>query len=50
MYNAFNHTQLQGVDNAARFDAAGAQVNGRFGQAISARSPRVMQASIRFVF
>jgi hypothetical protein len=50
MYNVFNHTQFQGVDNNARFDTAGRQVNGRFGQVISARTPRVMQASIRFTF
>ena len=50
VYNAFNHTQFLGVDNGARFDASGRQVNGRFGQLISARSPRVMQVSLRFTF
>lgn len=50
LYNAFNHTQFAGVDNAARFDAAGHQVNARLGQVISTRSPRVMQFSLRFVF
>jgi len=50
MYNVFNHAQFLGVDNSARFDTAGRQVNGRFGQVISARSPRVMQASLRFSF
>jgi hypothetical protein len=49
-YNAFNHTQFLGVDNGARFDAAGNQVNARFGQVISARAPRVMQVSLRFAF
>jgi hypothetical protein len=34
----------------ARFDAAGNQVNTRFGQVITARSPRIMQGSVRFTF
>lgn len=50
MYNAFNHTQFSGVDTTARFDPAGNQVNARFGQVTSTRSPRVMQISLRFVF
>lgn len=50
MYNAFNHTQYMGVDTGARFDAAGRQVNTRLGQVISTRTPRVMQASVRFTF
>ena len=50
MYNAFNHTQYQGVDTGARFDPAGAQVNRRFGQVISTRLPRVMQAALHFYF
>lgn len=49
-YNTFNHTQYLGVDNAARFDVAGNQVNQRFGQVISARNPRVMQGSLRLIF
>jgi hypothetical protein len=50
MYNTFNHTQFSGVDTTARFDATGAQVNTRFGQVISTRAPRRMQASLRFRF
>jgi hypothetical protein len=50
MYNAFNHTQFQGVDSTARFDPAGNQVNARFGQLISARFPRVMQAGLHLYF
>ncbi|MEK7409469.1 MAG: hypothetical protein AAB225_30760 [Acidobacteriota bacterium] len=50
LYNVFNHTQFSGVDSTARFDPAGAQVNGRFGQATSARMPRIMQVSLRFRF
>src|SRR5439155_690611 len=34
IYNVFNHTQFATVDSAARFDAAGNQVNARFGQVI----------------
>ncbi len=50
MYNTFNHTQFLGVDSTARFDAAGRQVNQRFGEVISARGARVMQGSLRFSF
>ncbi len=50
MYNAFNHTQFSGVDSTARFDAAGNQVNARFGEVTSARTERRMQASLRFNF
>ena len=50
LYNAFNHTQFSGVDNGARFDAQGNQVNAQFGRFTSARSPRVMQGAINFTF
>jgi Carboxypeptidase regulatory-like domain/TonB-dependent Receptor Plug Domain len=50
MYNAFNHTQFSGLDTAARFDAAGNQVNSRFGEFTSARNPRQMQFALRFYF
>jgi hypothetical protein len=49
-YNAFNHTQFSDVDTSARFDAAGRQVNTRFGQLIAARAPRQIQFSLRYVF
>jgi hypothetical protein len=50
-YNAFNHTQFSGLDTGARFDAAtGAQANARFGEFTSARSPRQIQFSLRFLF
>ncbi|MCC7175841.1 MAG: hypothetical protein IT159_11655 [Bryobacterales bacterium] len=50
-YNLFNHTQFSGMDTTARFDSStGAQVNGQFGWATSARTPRLMQASLRFRF
>jgi hypothetical protein len=50
IYNVFNHTQFATVDAATRFDAAGNQVNTRFGQVITTRAPRVMQVALRFVF
>jgi hypothetical protein len=50
MYNALNHAQFRGVDTGARFDVNGNQVNSRFGQAISARFPRVMQAALHLYF
>jgi hypothetical protein len=49
-YNTFNHTQFAGVDATARFDAAGNQVNTRFGQLISSRSPRRLQLALKFDF
>jgi hypothetical protein len=49
-YNVFNHTQFLSINNNARFDVNGNQVNGQFGQAISARDPRIMQLSLRLKF
>ena len=49
-YNVFNHTQYAGVDTTARFNAAGQQINGTFGQVTSTRPPRQMQGSLRFQF
>jgi hypothetical protein len=48
--NTFNHTQFASWDTAARFDAQSRQINTRFGQAISARAPRVLQLAIRAEF
>jgi hypothetical protein len=50
VYNLFNHTQFMTLDTTPRYDAAGNQVNANFGRATVARSPRVMQASLRFLF
>jgi hypothetical protein len=50
MYNAFNHTQYDGVDNSARFNTAGEQVDGNFGKVTSTRLERRMQMSLRFEF
>jgi hypothetical protein len=49
-YNTFNHTQYNGIDVAPKYDPSGNQVNARFGQVISTRTPRVMQGSLRFTF
>ncbi len=49
-YNSFNHTQFSNVDNGARFDVQGNQVNGQFGRFTSSRSPRVMQGALNFTF
>ncbi|HYO84071.1 MAG TPA: Plug domain-containing protein, partial [Bryobacteraceae bacterium] len=49
-YNLFNHTQFNNVDNNARFDAQGRQVNGQFGQLTGARLERQMQGALRFEF
>jgi hypothetical protein len=50
MYNAFNHTQFNGVNTTAQFDAAGRLVNTQFGQITSARDPRIQQLSLRVSF
>jgi hypothetical protein len=50
LYNAFNHTQFAGFDATARFDPAGAQINGQFGQFTSARPPRLIQLAVRVSF
>ncbi|MCI0718090.1 MAG: carboxypeptidase-like regulatory domain-containing protein [Acidobacteria bacterium] len=50
LYNALNHTQFSQIDTTARFDPAGRQVNGRFGQVIATRLPRIMQFGLKFDF
>ncbi len=50
MYNILNHTQFSVIDNTARFDAVGVQVNQTFGDATATRNSRIMQGSIRFSF
>lgn len=49
-YNAFNHTQFNGVDTTALFNPAGLQTNARFGKLISAGNPRRMQLALKIVF
>jgi hypothetical protein len=50
MYNLFNHTQFDGVNNTARFNPAGQQINAQFGFVTSARQERRMQGALRFEF
>jgi hypothetical protein len=50
-YNALNHTQFSGMNTTAQFNpATGQQVNAALGTLTSARTPRVGQASLRFLF
>jgi hypothetical protein len=49
-YNAFNHTQFSAFDSSARFDAAGRQVNARFGEFTASRTPRIVQLALRLSF
>jgi hypothetical protein len=49
-YNVFNHTQFSFIDTTPKFDAAGNQVSGTFGQATVARDPRIMQFALRVEF
>lgn len=49
-YNAFNHTQFNAINAAARFDANGNQINSQFGQAIGAAQARVIQLGATLYF
>jgi Carboxypeptidase regulatory-like domain/TonB-dependent Receptor Plug Domain len=54
-YNLFNHTNFRDIDGGLSFTlntttGQVTQTNARFGQPISARSPRVMQGSLRLSF
>ena len=50
LFNAWNHTQFSGLFTTARFDAAGRQTDTNFGAYSSARSPRIIQLSLKVVF
>lgn len=50
LYNAFNHTQFSAFDSTARFDATGRQINARFGEFTTARTPRIVQLALRMTF
>ena len=50
VYNVFNHTNFRDIDAGLAFNAAGQQTNTRFGAPTAARTPRVMQAAIKFNF
>ena len=49
-YNLFNHPTWQTVNNVARFDPAGNQINDAFGTVMPDGSPRIIQLALRFVF
>jgi hypothetical protein len=49
-YNVFNHTNFNGVDTAAKFNAAGQQTNLTLGQYSSAQFPRRLQLALRITF
>jgi hypothetical protein len=49
-YNSFNHAQFTGVDNNARFDSAGNQVNKSLGQYITAAPARRLVLGLKFYF
>ena len=49
-YNAFNHTNFSGVDNAAKFNASGQQTSLTFGQYSAAQFPRRLQLALRISF
>lgn len=50
VYNLFNHPEAMTVNNTARFDPAGNQVNAAFGTVTATRPERRMQGSLRFTF
>jgi hypothetical protein len=50
LYNAFNQVIWTTVNNSARFDTTGAQINAQFGQVTGAANPRIGQVGLRFVF
>ncbi len=51
MFNAFNHTQFNSVNNSAVFDpTTGKQVNTAFGQLNGDSGPRIMQVALRLTF
>lgn len=49
-YNVLNHTRFSSVDNTARFNAAGQQINPTLGQYTAAVFPRRLQLAVRLMF
>jgi hypothetical protein len=50
IYNLFNHPQWATIDTSAQFNAAGEQTDRAFGTALTARTERRMQVSLRYQF
>ena len=49
-YNVFNHTQFNGVNTSAQFNAAGTQINTALGQYTGTLNPRRLQLALRVSF
>ncbi|MEP7366798.1 MAG: carboxypeptidase regulatory-like domain-containing protein [Acidobacteriota bacterium] len=49
-YNTFNHANFSAVDTTGRFDAAGAQVNARFGQYTATLDARRLVLGVKVFF
>jgi hypothetical protein len=49
-FNTLNHTQFTAVDNNARFDLTGKQVNQAFSQYTSAAPSRRLVLGVKFYF
>lgn len=49
-FNPWNHTQFSGLAATARFDKSGNQVDPNFGAYSGARTPRVIQFSLKVIF
>lgn len=49
-YNSFNHTQFNAVNTTGRFDAAGNQVNARFGQYTGSADARRLVLGLKLYF
>jgi hypothetical protein len=50
LFNAWNHTQFSDLYTSARFDVNGNQVDPNFGAYSAARTPRIIQLSLRVMF
>ena len=50
LFNAWNHTQFSGLYTTARFDTAGNQTDPNFGAYSAARTPRIIQLSLKVIF
>lgn len=50
LFNAWNHTQFSGLFTTAQFNPAGSQVDPNFGAFSTARTPRVIQLSLKVIF
>jgi hypothetical protein len=49
-YNAFNHTQFNGVDTTIQYNASGVNTRSSSGNITSTRDPRIMQFALRLNF